>query len=407
MLSLYLHIPFCSQKCAYCSFTVIPVALLEDLNSRIEKYVHALKQEIQSYWKKFPNEEINTIYFGGGTPNLIGADNLIEIINEIKKHFNTENVAEISFEFNPFPQEELYTIIEKLNKEYQKEARLRFSFGIQSFDDEVLKSSGRATSFGQLTEFLRWLQKYKQENNIFNFDFIAFGKFNETRSWNFQLRDQSKIKFFENFVKSGFADSFSIYTLELFEWSKRYNTQSKLLAKQKWTNTTEDLEKDNLISEEFQILKEIVLEAGYHRYETSNFAHLGKNSIHNIAYRTMENYLGLGLSAASFVDGVRFTNTKNINTYLEWNRLDQSQTIKLTPKDYLIEKFFLSLRTNQWIKNINEFKEILVPNYEKKIKNYQKEWFIQNIKDKESEVKLTDAWMDVCNTIIIDLLQEI
>jgi coproporphyrinogen III oxidase-like Fe-S oxidoreductase len=142
-----------------------------------------------------------------------------------------------------------------------------------------------------------------------------------------------------------------------------------------------------------------------------------------MAYRTMENYLWLGLASSSFLDkehskilnvlpwqregwkgfGLRLTNTKNLNDYLAWKRLDESATISMAHKDYLIEKFFLNLRTNQWIKDINEFKEILVPNYAKKIKNYGKEWFISA----KEHVKLTDQGMDVFNTIITDLMQEI
>lgn len=77
------------------------------------------------------------------------------LIEEIKKHFNTESMAELSFEFNPYPQAEIYDIVNKLNQAYAKDSRVRFSFGIQSFDDEVLKSSGRPISFGEITDFLR------------------------------------------------------------------------------------------------------------------------------------------------------------------------------------------------------------------------------------------------------------
>jgi len=432
LLSLYLHIPFCAQKCAYCSFTSFP-----NIEKNISnKYLTELKKEIAHYWEIFPGEEIKTIYIWGGTPNLIWAENIISIIDEIKKYFNTESVAEYSFEFNPFPQDEIYAIVKKLNAAYAKESRVRFSFGIQSLDDKVLESADRPSSFGQIVNFLRWLQEYKQENNVFNFDFIAFGKFNETRSGNLQLRDQSKLKFFENLAQSGFADSFSLYTLELSEWSKRFNNLSSLknnLAsgghcewnEAIWINNNDE---DDLISEEYQILKEILLEAWYHRYEVSNFAHPSKNSIHNMAYWTMENYLWLGLAASSFLDKdhaekltesyrcdwsrlsknnfwLRLTNTKNLNDYLASKRLDETATIEMNSKDYLIEKFFLNFRTNQWIKDITEFKEILVPNYETKIKNYEEKWFMAIRKD--GRLCLTDTGMDVFNTIITDLMQEI
>lgn len=135
-----------------------------------------------------------------------------------------------------------------------------------------------------------------------------------------------------------------------------------------------------------------------------------------MAYRTMENYLGLGLNASSFLDedhaeklekntALRLTNTKNLTHYLESKRLDEWATIEMTHKDYLIEKFFLNLRTNQWIKDILEFKEVLVPNHEIKIKKFQQEWFMEQKKDER--LCLTDTGMDVFNTIITELLQEI
>ena len=93
----------------------------------------------------------------------------------------------------------------------------RFSIGIQSFDNEVLEESGRQYNFQACVDFLRKLTKVRMDHNIFNFDFIAFGKFNTTRKGDIQLRDPAKLDFFQNFVESGFADSFSLYTLELFE----------------------------------------------------------------------------------------------------------------------------------------------------------------------------------------------
>jgi coproporphyrinogen III oxidase-like Fe-S oxidoreductase len=161
-----------------------------------------------------------------------------------------------------------------------------------------------------------------------------------------------------------------------------------------------------------------------------------------MAYRTMENYLWLGLNASSYLDKehtkvlssfatgresfrvkeedhevvedfwLRHTNTKDLNKYINGERLNKSSTIEMTHKDYLIEKFFLKLRTNQWIKDLSEFTEILVPNYQEKIKNYEKEWFIEissATRDPRpsSLCRLTDAGMDVFNTIVTDLMQEI
>ncbi len=400
MLSLYIHIPFCDQKCAYCSFTSFPIPQQE--NNLIDNYLLALKNEINHYSSIYSDQEIKTIYIWWWTPSKIGKQNIIDIVQTILNNFNTENLEEFSIELNPNPYEEVLDLINSLNTRFKQLPRIRISFGIQSLDDKILKESWRQYNFIWIVDFLRNLQKIKQENNVFNFDFIAFGKFNTTRSWNIQLRDQSKLEFFQKFAYSHLADSFSLYTLELFEWSKWYNQTS--IA----PTTKNEIQDD--IYEEFQILKEILLDAWYNRYEISNFSHPSKNSIHNMTYRNMWSYLWLGLGASSFFNNlwndkaIRQTNTTNINEYLESNYIDTSKTQNLTDQDILIEEFFLKLRTNQWITNIEKFKNILTKNYPELIKNYQKQWFL-TIKDKS--IKLTDQWMDLSNSIIVELLENI
>ena len=113
---------------------------------------------------------------------MLGADRLIQMIEMMEKNFDCENLAELSFEFNPYPEEEIYEIIRKIQSRYAKKyPRIRFSFGIQSFDNEVLQLSGRHSLFLGLVEFLRGLQELKTDSTVFNFDFIAFGKRNQSK----------------------------------------------------------------------------------------------------------------------------------------------------------------------------------------------------------------------------------
>lgn len=172
MLSLYLHIPFCQSKCKYCAFSSFPLGEKADL---VPAYLSALKAEIQHYGQLFPNAPIKTLYFGGGTPNLLGLKQLCELINEVEQHFDCHELAELSFEFNPYPEEEIFALVRGLQAKYGKKyPRIRFSFGIQSFDNEVLQLAGRKSSFLGLVDFLRNLQALKQDSTVFNFDFIAF-----------------------------------------------------------------------------------------------------------------------------------------------------------------------------------------------------------------------------------------
>ncbi|MDR0369109.1 MAG: hypothetical protein LBH96_00815 [Candidatus Peribacteria bacterium] len=143
MLSLYLHLPFCSQVCNYCSFSVLE----KPSDDIIQSYLTTLHAEIDHYGNLFPKAEIRSLYIGGGTPNLIGAEELIHLIDHCSQVFDCDTIGELSLEFNPFPQEEIYTIVKKLNHHYRKRPRVRFSFGIQSFDNGVLANAGRPYTF--------------------------------------------------------------------------------------------------------------------------------------------------------------------------------------------------------------------------------------------------------------------
>ncbi|MFA7717916.1 MAG: hypothetical protein WC875_04330 [Candidatus Absconditabacterales bacterium] len=384
----------------------------------IDRYVEALKKEIDHYSETLTDKEITTLYIGGGTPSRIGSGRIIDIIDYLGTKFNLENLAEFSIELNPSPAQEVLEFVKTLNKRYAKFPRLRYSFGIQSFDDEVLQTTGRAYNFSQIADFLRELVKHKEDNVVFNFDFIAFGKFQVSKNGNKQLRHEFKRDFFQKFLESGLADSISLYTLE---GVKDKLSDAGCMMQDPRHGT------DDEIMEEFIILKDIILNAGFARYEISNFAKRGKASIHNMVYRNMENYIGLGLSASSFLMqnvecrmqkifpnskfgtlnskfGTRRTNTGDIKQYLEGHRVDEQQVQTLNESDLLIEEFFLRLRTNIGIGDISKFESVLVPNYEGLITNYKGAGLI--VSD-GTRLQLTDSGMNVYNTIIIDLLQQL
>jgi oxygen-independent coproporphyrinogen-3 oxidase len=252
---------------------------------------------------------------------------LIKLITHITHVFDCETVAELSFEFNPFPSEDILSLVQTLNITYAKRPRVRYSFGIQSFDNAVLAKAGRPYTFPGMVDFLRSLQPLKQENMVLNLDFIAFGKFNQTKKGQSYLWTPSALQFFSDMAHSQFVDSFSLYTLELFEHQRRKKSQKAELIQQGCFGSEEE------VYEEFDILKNVLLEAGYVRYEISNFSLISRSSIHNRVYREMENYLGLGLGASSLVDKItedcgkitedykrlqkmRFTNTPYLPKYL-------------------------------------------------------------------------------------------
>ena len=422
MLSLYIHIPFCVKNCPYCSFSVVQNPNME----MIQSYLNSLHNEIDERGRVFWKVEIRTIYFGWGTPNLIWEEEIRKLINHCEKVFDCENVGELSFECNPFPQDQVYEFVSNLQKSFKKYPRIRFSFWIQSLDNWVLENAGRPYTFPGMVDFLRWLRDLKQENSVFNFDFMAFGVFNHTKKWDLQLWTPSALEFFQDFVNSWFADSFSLYMLELFE---HQNWRKIFVWNQVFTNKTWIFWNEDKIYEEFDILKNIIQEWWYKRYEISNFSAVGKSSIHNRVYREMEDYLWLWLSASSFINGkssyfcdvieklkevdsllwsqwqwIRWTNTPYFPKYI-WNEKLQKSEIKLlSEKDYLIESFFLLLRTDRWIDNISKFEPVLVDDYPKKLELYGENWFL---KLREKWFILVDRWMDCYNEIITELLNEI
>ncbi len=386
MVSLYIHIPFCTSKCAYCSFNSMPINFSDTM---IDEYIVALKKEIDHYATTLVDKQLKTLYFWWWTPSKIWVERIIDLIEYITTKFDFEELAELSIELNPYPEAEVLDFVKTLNKKYPKISRLRYSFGIQSFDDDVLKTTWRAYTFGGIVEFLRALVQLKQDNNVFNFDFIAFGTFQVSKNGFKQLWHEFKRDFFKKFLDSGYVDSLSVYTLE--------NIKDKSCpAIYYWT--------DEEIMEEFLILKEMVEDAWFLRYEISNFARASKASIHNMVYWNMEPYIGLWLSAASFFGNKRRTNTWDIKQYLEGNWIDEQEIHVLNDSDLLIEEFFLRLRTKEGIPNLSKFISVLVPTHESLIATYTTAWLLEcdGIK-----LRLTDEGMNVYNSIITDLLQKL
>ena len=420
MLSLYVHIPFCVKNCPYCSFSIVQ----NPNGDMIQSYLGNLHKEIDERWEVFWKAEIKTIYFWWWTPNLIWSEEIKKIINHCENVFDCENIGELSFECNPFPQDQVYGFVSDLQKSFKKYSRVRFSFWIQSLDNWVLENAWRPYTFPWMVDFLRWLRDLKLENSVFNFDFMAFWVFNQTKKWDLQLWTPAALEFFQDLVNSWFADSFSLYMLELFEhqkWKKNSNEDYSKAQKLGLFWSEDD------IYGEFEILKTIIQDWWYKRYEISNFSAIWKSSIHNRVYREMEDYLWLWLSASSFINSkskyfwavrdkllwnkktenlswIRWTNTPYFPKYI-WNeKLAESAIQPMSESDYLIESFFLSLRTDRWIDNILKFEPVLIKDWQGKIKIYEENWFL---KLRENGFVLTDEWMDCYNGIITELLDEI
>lgn len=403
MISLYIHIPFCDTKCDYCNFFVLAEdELVKNPKLDIEKikseYIYSLKKEIDHRYNKYSDHQVRTIYIWGGTPSSIGADKLIEIIDYIYANWDCEFIEELSIELNPNPFVKTLELVKKISKKYEKNCpRVRFSFGIQSLDDEILRLAKRQYVANNIKWFARELQKIKMSHNIYNFDMICFGS---------QLKWIHK-DWLEDWIASGMADSRSIYLLELFPWSKRHNIYHDNIENPTLAKLVKPDE--NAIMNEYDSYHESLIDNWYIRYEVSNRCRPGAQSIHNTIYRTMQPYIWIGASASGFIDNQRYTNTSNIWEYIKWNYRDDSKDIILTENDIYYETVMLWLRTNSWVKNLSKYSEVLRSDYKDYI------YSLTCLPDRQADnnlaiyiddkLTLTQSWLNVANSIISELMK--
>lgn len=407
----------------------------------MEEYTSALHKEIDHRNTQLGKQDIKTIYFGGWTPLLLGKERLFWLLDHIIELRGCDNLEECNIELNPDPFDETLDFIDSFWKRYPFFHRVRFSFGLQTFDDEILKISWRQYNYNQIKHYLRNIQSIKQANMCYNFDFISFGSlsFEDTVKQWWTGRNSKKIQFFQDFVFSQTADSFSLYMLELFPGSKRHNNSqlwnSQLSIQSHWELRIENSKLNQCINPdddkvlfEYNLLSDIIQSAWYKRYEVSNYALPGKQSIHNMVYWTMQPYIGIWASASGFIKKVtkllssevsklkpsdletsqpsnlvtyRYTNTTNISDYLKWNYIDSKKTQIIDTYGLLFEEFMLGIRS-LGIQDMAKFESILVENWKEKVELFQEEWLC--IFDGE-KLKLTHEWYNIGNRFIGELIK--
>jgi oxygen-independent coproporphyrinogen III oxidase len=390
----------------------------------IDQYLTALHAEIDYRAWLTPGEQIKTIYFGGGTPGILSLQQLTAIVDHIRRVWDCKYLEELSIELNPDPFEHTLELVTWLTNYYKDIPRVRCSFGVQTFDDAVLKQAGRWYVFNNVRHFLRELREIKQPTNVFNLDFIAFG----TRDAQTQVRKE----FLANMIASQTFDSYSLYLLELFPGSKWYSLQHRVLP---WQGEMSEgqrglLQKmvnpdEQAIMTEYNAIAEMLYSSWYTQYEVSNRSLAGKSSIHNRVYWNMEPYLWLGTSASwlvnqfitdnsQLIDGnklwtihsalsthTRYTNTCNLTSYIRWEYLDETKTVTLTDHDYHMEKLMLALRTSDGITNLSSYEPYLSPKRKTLITDWQQQELVLYDDDR---LILTHEGMKLSNHLITDLL---
>ena len=374
MAGIYIHFPFCLQKCVYCSF--YSVASLQ----RRAEYWEGLFKEMELRKDFLPGKNIDTLYIGGGTPSLCTPAELERLMEQIHRHFTLSPSAEITMEANP----------EQLTADYLSALKTvginRLSIGVQSFDDEILRLLNRrhdaATALSAVQEAAR-----AGFDNL-SIDLIYDIAYRTGEMWRQELATALRLPIVH----------LSCYSLTVEE-----NT---LLARrvregQPYLPEEADTERD------FLILREMTAKAGFQQYEISNFAKEGRISRHNHAYWTGEPYLGLGPAAHSYRHPVRQWNVADLKRYVEGMACGEPDIEKevLTPAQQYDEFVLLRLRTREGIPLQELEKKFGAGRKQQLLKQLQQVNPAHYVADTET-VRLTEAGLLFADAVAEELFAE-
>lgn len=369
-LELYIHIPFCVKKCAYCDFLSGPANA-----ETIEAYVQALICEIESLESMRDRYQVVTAFVGGGTPSVLRGEQIERIFMALREKFAMESVKEVTIEANPG------TVTREKLQAYKRVGINRISFGLQSANNEELKKLGRIHTY---EEFLESYMLAREEgvDNI-NIDLISAIPNQTVESWKSTVDKILKLQ----------PEHISAYSLIVEEgtpFEKMYGENG---------NRKEELPSEEEERMIYQKTKEWLKEAGYERYEISNYAKKGYACRHNLGYWERKEYLGLGLGASSLIGNVRFQNISEMKTYLQCaddkeKRIENREV--LTKEEELEETIFLGLRKMEGIlkKEVESF-------YGEQIKKMICQGFLEEL---EGRIRLTDKGIDISNYVFAEIL---
>ena len=375
-MELYLHIPFCVKKCAYCDFLSFTSGL--ELQ---RQYAKRLMEDIDCMGKKYGDIPVDTIFIGGGTPSVPEARLIVDLMEHVNHAFQISDGAEISMEANPG------TVTREKLKEYRRAGINRISFGLQSANDRELKLLGRIHTWAEFLESFALARECGFTN--LNIDLMSALPGQTCESWKDTLKRVTDLE----------PEHISAYSLIIEDgtpFGEKYGSEEgrKLLP-------DEDSER-----EMYHETKRFLRECGYERYEISNYAKPGRECRHNIGYWTGVPYLGLGLGASSYMNGSRFAVSSDMQQYLGEKPGLFQNVEKLTRKDMEEEFFYVGLRMVSGV-SLTEFKKRFGVSAQEVYPGLM-ETFVE---EKAAEFRgdrfvLTDYGLDVSNYIMAQFLQD-
>ena len=358
-IALYVHIPFCKEKCRYCDFLSF-----KDTSKSLD-YKNALLREIDAF---DTNKNVKSIFIGGGTPSFVEPKFIAEIMEHLSK-FKINSDAEITIESNPG------TLTAKKLEIYKKSGINRISIGLQAWQNRILKTLGRIHSREEFLESYSLARKFGFDNINIDIMFSLPGQ--SFDDWKTTLENVTRLE----------PEHISAYSLIVEKNTPFYNMEL-------------ELPDEKIDREMYHYAIEYLSQNGYKQYEISNFAKLGKNSVHNTAYWIRSDYKGFGLGAASLLNDVRYKNTDSMTDYINGKTICEKEN--LTPNDIIEEFMFLGFRMNRGV-SISEFSEKFKRDifevYGDVLKKYSDYIVIEN-----GRIHLNTLGFDISNTIMCDFL---
>ena len=355
-LGLYLHIPFCLKKCAYCDF--YSGIFTEEM---LDKYTNASIKSLKKWGGKL-SRPINTLYLGGGTPSLLN-HRLITILDAVRENFCVQDNAEITLEINPQPN------IETVLENAKKAGVNRLSIGAQSSDEQTLKILGRTHTPDDTKNAVKTARK------------LGFSNISLDLMIGLPNSNLETLKNDLDFLLSLKPQHISCYILKIEQNTAFYKLQNSL-----------DLPDEDGVSDQYLFMCEYLKKNGFLHYEISNFCKEGMESKHNLKYWKCQEYLGIGPSAHSFIDEKRFFYPKDIKEFINGN-----EPVFESNGGETAEKLMLALRLSDGIETKNLPQKAL----------NKCELFAKNglATIKNGNFALSDKGMLVSNAIITEILE--
>lgn len=387
-LELYLHIPFCARKCAYCDFLSFAAP-----ERTYREYVDKLIEEIYGQSKNFEGYRVSTVFVGGGTPSILPAWLMEELFAALRESFDIADDAEITIEANPGT-----LTMEKLEV-YLQSGINRLSIGLQSADDLELKYLGRIHTYD---DFLKSYQRARQAGfeNI-NVDLMSALPGQDVHSWKTTLRKVMMLK----------PEHISAYSLIIEEDTPFYERYGGgTLMSREELSALPDLPDEDVDREMYHLTGQLMAAQGYDRYEISNYARTGFECRHNVGYWTGVEYLGLGLGASSYIFGFRYHNTPDLREYLSLDLYEAGVAARdiqeLSQKERMEEFMFLGLRMMRGVSG-SEFMSRFGHNLWNVYGNVLTELQEQGLIEVEApQIRLSERGIDVSNRVLAEFLLE-